>query len=226
MNDERDDLLDQPIDILQTDAEGNVSRRDFLKGVGGGLASASVLAQGVTTLPVEALAESPAQGVKGKRISGMTQVTLNVNGKERAVEVEPRTTLLNTLRDKLDLTGAKKICDRGSCGGCTVMVDGKTVYSCMMLALDAVGKKITTVEGIGTPENLSPVQKAFIEHDALMCGFCTPGFVVSCTALLDKIPNPTLDDVKEACSGNICRCGTYPRVFEAAIAAAKLKGGA
>ena len=107
------------------------------------------------------------------------------------------------------------------------MADGKTVYSCMMLAVDAQGKKLTTVEGLGTPDKMSPVQEAFVEYDALMCGFCTPGFVVSCSALLQKNPNPSLQQVKEACSGNVCRCGTYPRVFEAALAAAKkMRGGA
>jgi aerobic-type carbon monoxide dehydrogenase small subunit (CoxS/CutS family) len=156
----------------------------------------------------------------------VVRVKLNINGQERSADVEPRTTLLNTLRDHLDLTGAKKICDRGSCGGCTVIADGKTVYSCSMLAVDAQNKKITTVEGLGTPEHMSPVQQAFVEHDALMCGFCTPGFVVSCTALLQKNPNPTLQQVKEACSGNICRCGTYPRIFEAALSAAQKMRGA
>src|SRR5207237_8359109 len=158
---------------------------------------------------------------------GTRRTTLKINGESQTVDVEPRTTLLNARRDQLDLTGAKKVCDRGSCGCCTVIADGKPVYSCMMLAVDAQGKKITTVEGLGSPEKMSPVQEAFVEHDALMCGFCTPGFVVSCSALLAKHPNPTLDQVKEACTGNVCRCGTYPRVFEAAMAAAqKMKGGA
>ena len=138
---------------------------------------------------------------------------------------EPRHTLLDVLRNRLDLTGAKPICDRGSCGGCTVLVDGQPVYSCMMLAVDAVGKEITTIEGISDGQRLDPVQQAFVEHDALMCGFCTPGFVMSVKALLNRNPNPTLDDVKAAVSGNLCRCGTYPRVFEAALAAARMKRG-
>jgi aerobic-type carbon monoxide dehydrogenase small subunit (CoxS/CutS family) len=140
------------------------------------------------------------------------------------VQVEPRTTLLNTLRNHLDLTGAKLVCDRGSCGACTVHVDGKPVYSCMMLAIDAQGKKITTVEGLAKGGRLTPVQQEMVNKDGYQCGYCTPGFVMSLTALLNENPNPTLDDVKMATSGNICRCGTYPRIFEAALAAAKKKG--
>ncbi len=202
--------------------EDGVSRRDFLKGVGGSITATAVLATGAEE-NAEAAKVMPALG---QRLKGTVRVSLNINGEVKTAEVEPRTTLLNTLRDHLDLTGAKKICDRGSCGGCTVIVDGRTAYSCMMLAVDAQGKKITTVEGLGSPEHMSPVQEAFVEHDALMCGFCTPGFVVSCSALLAKNPNPSLQQVKAACSGNICRCGTYPRVFEACLAAAKKMKGA
>jgi xanthine dehydrogenase YagT iron-sulfur-binding subunit len=210
-------------------SQENVSRRAFLKGLGGGIATTAAIATGATlpAPPVEAaLPPDTVPPATGKRLKGVVRVKLNINGQERSADVEPRTTLLNTLRDHLDLTGAKKICDRGSCGGCTVIADGKTVYSCSMLAVDAQNKKITTVEGLGTPEHMSPVQQAFVEHDALMCGFCTPGFVVSCTALLQKNPNPTLQQVKEACSGNICRCGTYPRIFEAALSAAQKMRGA
>jgi aerobic-type carbon monoxide dehydrogenase small subunit (CoxS/CutS family) len=208
----------------------NVSRRDFLRGLGGGIAATAVVATGVAVAEPTGAAPPPAQdgvpAARGRRLKGRVRVTLNVNGEERTADVEPRTTLLNTLRDHLDLTGAKKICDRGSCGGCTVMADGRPVYSCMMLAVDAQDRKITTVEGLGTPEKMHPVQAAFVEHDGLMCGFCTPGFVVSCVALIQHNPNPTLEDVKRACSGNVCRCGTYPRVFEAALAAAKTMRGA
>jgi aerobic-type carbon monoxide dehydrogenase small subunit (CoxS/CutS family) len=109
----------------------------------------------------------------------------------------------------------------GTCGACTVVMNGKTAYSCLVLAVDAVGKKLTTVEGLGTPENMNAVQSAFVEHDGMMCGFCTPGFVTTISAYLTKNPNPTFDQVREACKGNFCRCGTYPRVFEAALAAAK-----
>ncbi len=197
-----------------------LTRRGFLKGVGGGLAATSVLSAGVLTAPEEAR----AAGVLGP---GRVPISLKVNGKLMKAEIEPRVTLLDTLRNHLDVTGPKLICDRGECGGCTVLLDGKPVYACMMLAVDAQGREITTVEGLAKGDQLDPVQKAFVEHDALMCGFCTPGFVMSVRALLNHNPNPTLDDVKRACAGNICRCGTYPKVFEAALAAAKMqKGGA
>lgn len=228
MSDDRhepEDLI--PPDPHDTDIlPENPSRRAFIKGLGGSLATTAVLATGAAQAePAAEAVQDSVPPATGKRLKGVVRVKLNINGAERSADVEPRTTLLNTLRDHLDLTGAKKICDRGSCGGCTVIADGKNVYSCMMLAVDAQGKKITTVEGLGTPEKMSPVQEAFVEQDALMCGFCTPGFVMSCTALLQKNPNPTLEEVKRACSGNICRCGTYPRVFEAALSAArKMKG--
>lgn len=195
-----------------------VSRRSFIKGLGTGAAGAAVLGGGVA---LERVREVDAASAPGGRVGpGPVRFTLMINGQSKPVEVEPRTTLLNALRNHLDLTGAKLVCDRGSCGACTVMVEGKPVYSCMMLAVDAQGKKITTVEGLGTPEQMDPVQAAFVQHDALMCGFCTPGLVMSVRALLNRNPNPTLEQVKEACSGNLCRCGTYPRVFEAAMAAA------
>jgi aerobic-type carbon monoxide dehydrogenase small subunit (CoxS/CutS family) len=193
----------------------SVSRRSFLKGVGTGAIGSALLGAPVAEKAAEA---APANAAIGP---GVTRITLNVNGQARTVQAEPRTTLANVLRNELDLTGAKIICDRGSCGGCTVLLDGKPVYSCMMLALDAQGHKITTVEGLAKNGQLDPVQAAFVEKDALMCGFCTPGFVMSVRALLDRNPNPTLDQVKQACAGNICRCGTYPRIFEAALAAAK-----
>ena len=156
-------------------------------------------------------------------LSGSVKVILDVNGQKREAQVEPRTTLLNTLRNHLDpeVTGPKLVCDVGTCGACTVLLDGKPVYSCLVLAVDATNRKITTVEGLGTPENPNAVQSAFVEHDALMCGFCTPGFVTTISAYLKQNPNPSLAEVKEACKGNFCRCGTYPRVFEAALAAAK-----
>lgn len=199
---------------------GVISRRGFLKGIGTGAITAAVAPAVLVTYPDEADAQS---------LPGITQaqITLNVNGKPYKVDVEARTTLLNALRDKLDLTGAKLVCDRGECGACTVLMDGKPIYACMMLALDAQGHNITTVEGLAPGERLHPVQEAFIEQDALMCGFCTPGFVMSVKGLLDKNPNPTVDEVKRGVSGNICRCGTYPRVFQAALAAAQKmrKGG-
>jgi len=196
----------------------DASRRKFLKGVGIAGAGAAV----VDKLWVEAAAEE-AQTGSAKSLSGNVKLLLDVNGKKSSVEVEPRTTLLNTLRNHLEpsVTGPKLVCDAGTCGGCTVLLDGKPAYSCLVLAVDATNKKITTVEGLGTPENLNAVQTAFVEHDALMCGFCTPGFVTTISAYLKKHPNPSLAEVREACKGNFCRCGTYPRVFEAALAAAK-----
>lgn len=195
----------------------NPSRRKFLKGVGVAGAGAAIADHLWTETEAK---ESQAQP---ETLSGATKVTLQVNGQPRAVEVEPRTTLLNALRNHLEpaVTGPKLVCDVGTCGACTVLLDGKPVYSCLVLAVDATNKKITTVEGLGTPDNPNAVQAAFVEHDALMCGFCTPGFVTTISAYLKKNPNPSLEEVREACKGNFCRCGTYPRVFEAALAAAK-----
>jgi aerobic-type carbon monoxide dehydrogenase small subunit (CoxS/CutS family) len=156
-------------------------------------------------------------------VLGPDAVTLNlkVNGAPRTVSVEPRVTLLDALRNHLDLTGAKPVCERGGCGACTVLLDGAPIASCLMLAADAEGHEITTVEGIGTPEKLSPLQAAFVEKDALQCGFCTPGFVVAGTALLARNPRPTLDEIKAGLAGNLCRCGTYGRIFEAVQAASQ-----
>jgi xanthine dehydrogenase YagT iron-sulfur-binding subunit len=187
-----------------------VSRRTFLKTAGVGAAATSVAGAGA--------GGAAAAAVLGP---GPVPLALKVNGEARTVTVEPRVTLLRALRNHLDLTGSKEICDRGACGGCTVLLDGEPVASCLMLAADAVGHEITTVEGLGTPEKMSPLQAAFVECDALQCGFCTPGFVVAGTALLRKTPDPTLDQVKDGLAGNVCRCGTYPRVFEAVMKAAK-----
>ena len=194
------------------------SRRDFLKGVGIAGAGAAIADQ----LWTEAEAKSESQK-QPNVMSGEGKIVLNVNGEQRTVQVEPRTTLLNALRNHLEpaVTGPKLVCDMGTCGACTVLIDDKPVYSCLVLAVDAANKKITTAEGLGTPEKLNAVQAAFVEHDALMCGFCTPGFVTTISAYLKKHPNPSLDEVREACKGNFCRCGTYPRVFEAALAAAR-----
>ena len=207
------------------DARHDPSRRRFLKGVGLAGAGAAIVEQLSLTAQAEEAAEeqAAASGVGTRPVAGTLNLTLDVNGQRRQVGVEPRTTLLGALRTRLDppLTGAKLVCDMGTCGACTVQLDGKPVYSCLVLAVDAVGRKVTTVEGLGTPESLNAVQSAFVEHDALMCGFCTPGFVTTISAYLKKNPNPTLAEVREACKGNFCRCGTYPRVFEAALAAAK-----
>jgi xanthine dehydrogenase YagT iron-sulfur-binding subunit len=197
----------------------NLTRRGFLKSVGA-VGVGAVLADRSILHAADLPATQPSQS---KLISGNVEIVLNLNGQDRKVTVEPRTTLLNALRNNLEppLTGPKLVCDMGTCGGCTVLLNDKPVYGCLVLAIDAVGEKITTVEGIGTPENLSPVQAAFGEHDAMMCGYCTDGFVTSITGLLKANPNPTEDQVREACKGNFCRCGTYPRIFQAALEAAK-----
>jgi aerobic-type carbon monoxide dehydrogenase small subunit (CoxS/CutS family) len=188
------------------------SRRSFLKSAGVSAAATTIAGAG------ERAEAAPA-------VLGPDAVTLSlkVNGALRTVTVEPRVTLLDALRDHLDLTGAKPVCDRGGCGACTVLLDGAPVVSCLMLAADAEGHEVTTVEGIGTPERMSPLQAAFVEKDALQCGFCTPGFVVAGTALLAKNPDPTLDEIKAGLAGNLCRCGTYGRIFEAVRAAAQAK---
>jgi len=195
------------------DATTAFSRRSFLKTAGVGAAATTMVGVG---------AKSQAAQVLGP---DAVTLSLRVNGAVQEVAVEPRVTLLDALRNHLDLTGAKQVCDRGGCGACTVLFDGQPVNSCLLLAADAEGHEITTVEGLGSPEKLSPLQAAFVEKDALQCGFCTPGFVVSGTALLARTPNPTLDQVKAGLAGNLCRCGTYGRVFEAVQAAAKAKRG-
>lgn len=152
---------------------------------------------------------------------GKVPITLDINSKKYSAEVEPRMTLLDTLRNELELTGAKRVCDRASCGACTVIIDGKAVYSCMVLAIEAQKRKITTIEGLMEGDNLHPVQQAFVDNDAQQCGFCTPGFVVACKAFLDRNPHPTLEDLKTGLGGNLCRCGTYIGVRAAVMQVAK-----
>ena len=188
------------------------SRRSFLRSACVSAAATTIVGAGERTE-----AAAPVLGPDAVTLS------LRVNGAVRAVTVEPRVTLLDALRNQLDLTGAKPVCDRGGCGACTVLVDGAPIVSCLMLAADAEGHEVTTVEGIGTPDHMSPLQAAFVEKDALQCGFCTPGFVVSGTALLAKNAHPTLDEIKAGLAGNLCRCGTYGRIFEAVHAAAQAK---
>jgi xanthine dehydrogenase YagT iron-sulfur-binding subunit len=153
---------------------------------------------------------------------GKTLITLTVNGQAHEVLVEPRRTLLDVLRKDLGLTGAKKACDEGTCGACTVLLDGKPIYACMALAIECEGRAIETIEGLARDGKLHPIQQAFIEEDALQCGFCTPGQIMAVKALLDANPSPTLEDVKRALSGNLCRCGAYPKIFKAALRAAEL----
>ncbi len=199
------------------------SRRQFLKGVG--VAGAGAAIADHLLLNKEAKANESQQSSGARPAAGTINLVLKINGKNRNVTVEPRVTLLSALRNYLDppLIGPKLVCDAGTCGACTVLMDGKPVYSCLVLAVDAVNRDVTTVEGLGSPDKLSAVQSAFVQHDGLMCGFCTPGFVTTISAYLKQNPNPTVDQVREACKGNFCRCGTYPHIFEAALAAAKAK---
>ena len=192
----------------------SISRRFFLKSFG---TSAAVAA----TARVDAVAAEIEKTNPEKTYGpGAVPISLNVNGKELKLQVEPRVTLLEALRNHSNLTGAKEVCDRGTCGACTVLFGDLPIYSCSKLAIEAQGTPITTVEGLAKDGKLSPVQQAFIDQDGLMCGFCTPGFVMSVTALLRKNPHPTEAQVRHACCGNLCRCGTYPRVMQAALKAA------
>ena len=152
-------------------------------------------------------------------------ITLQINGAARTLRVEPRVTLVEALRGPLGLTGTKIACNRGACSACTVLIDGSPMCSCMMLALDVGARRVTTIEGLAQGDLLHPVQQAFIEHDAVQCGFCTPGLVMSSAALLARNPHPDADDVRDAISGHVCRCGTYPHVVAATLAAAKDRRG-
>ena len=194
-----------------------ISRRSFIKGAGAVAAAAGL----VRMQPASADEKRLPAGVVEKLGPEATTIELNINGKPATLEIEPRVTLLGALREHLGLTGTKLACDRGACGACTVHLDGKPVVSCMVLAVDARGHQITTIEGLGTPSNMHPVQAAFVETDALQCGFCTPGMVMSVAAALERNPAATTDEIKRATAGNICRCGTYPHVFAAALRAVK-----
>ena len=191
------------------------SRRTFLKSLGLSAAATGLVGaagEGARAAQPTILGPDPVP------------LSLTVNGRVQTITVEPRVTLLRALRNHLGLTGAKEICERGACGGCTVLLDGAPICACLLLAVDAVGHEITTVEGLGAPDRLSPVQAAFVECDALQCGFCTPGFVVASTALLRQNPHPSLEEIKAGLAGNLCRCGTYGRIFEAVQRAAQQKG--
>lgn len=203
----------------QSSALPDLSRRSFLKGAG--VTSLGVAIAGGSGLiqPVEA--EESASNIVGPSAFA---VVLQVNGTSKKVTLEPRTTLAEALRDGLHLTGTKVGCDRAACGACTVILDGKTVPACMTLALDAVGRSVQTIEGLAPEGKLHPLQSAFVEKDALQCGFCTSGMVMSCKHLLDHNPQPTREAVLHAISGNICRCGTYPHVVDAVMKVTGKKG--
>ena len=195
-------------DARKPEATSGVSRRDFMKISAVTAALPAVLGPKVVHAAGE---DVPIQG------PGKVTVTLNVNGKKLSAQLEPRVTLLDALRGPLDITGAKRVCDRGTCGACTVLLDGKVVYACSILAIDAQGAKITTIEALAEADKLSPVMQAFVDHDAQQCGFCTPGFVVATTAFLKQHPQPTAEDIRRGLNGNYCRCGTYNGIRAVAL---------
>jgi aerobic-type carbon monoxide dehydrogenase small subunit (CoxS/CutS family) len=194
-----------------TEGFGAQSRRTFFKSVG----TAAVTAATASAKSVAAeLEKANTEKIIGP---GAIPVALKVNGQLLNLQLEPRVTLLDALRNYSSLTGAKEGCDRASCGACTVLLDGKPIYGCQKLAIEAQGHDITTVEGLEQSGELSAIQRAFIDKDALMCGYCTPGFLMSLTGLFSKNPHPTADEIRHACAGNLCRCGTQPHIMQAAL---------
>jgi xanthine dehydrogenase YagT iron-sulfur-binding subunit len=206
---------------LPAKPKSGFSRRGFIGGVGLGGG-----ALGTGLLENHEAVAAPAPAMAGP---AAVPITLNLNGKPVKLSVEPRVTLIDALRNYLDMTGAKRVCDRGTCGACTVIMNGKTVYSCTVLAIDAQGKNIETIEGLASGNNLHPVSRAFVDNDAQQCGYCTPGFVMACKGFLDEHPNPTSEaEVNHGLGGNLCRCGTYMGIRKAVLQAAKemnTKGG-
>lgn len=207
----------------ETKKQGSISRRSFLRG--GALVGFGASAVRGALAAKSGSAEATATSAPAARrvIEGRTKLTLWVNGERRECEVEPRTSLLNTLRVHMQppLTGPKLVCDGGNCGACTVLLDGEPAAACMVPAFDAESRAVTTVEGLGEPEALSRLQQNFCDHDALMCGFCTSGFVTAISAEIAKNPKASDAELRAACAGNLCRCGTYPQVFKAAVAAVR-----
>ena len=199
---------------------GAHSRRTFLKSLGT-VAATAATAQ-VTSVAAE-LEKANAEKIIGPNA---VPVTLKVNGEKLKLMLEPRVTLLDALRNYSSLTGAKEGCDRASCGACTVLLGDTPIYSCQKLAIEAQGQEITTVEGLAKGGHLTKVQQAFIEKDALQCGYCTPGFVMSVTALLKRNSHPSAAEVKHACAGNLCRCGCHPHIVQAALKAAGVEHAA
>ena len=197
--------------------KSNFSRRGFLQGVG---ITSGVLTTGVLETEAEAQSSAKLAG------PGEVPITLQINGKPYKTSVEPRATLLDTLRHRLDLTAAKRVCGRGTCGACTVSVDGKVMYSCTVLAIDAQGRQIQTLEGLSQNGKPHAVSRAFVANDAQQCGYCTPGFVMAAKGFLDRNPDPTYEEVKAGLGGNLCRCGTYMGVRKAVLDAAKEMKGA
>jgi xanthine dehydrogenase YagT iron-sulfur-binding subunit len=195
---------------IDTRNRPGLSRRDFLRGTG-----ATAAATALAPLPLAGAADAPGKSAAVGIGPAPAKIRLDVNGSMLETSVQPRVTLLDALRNYLDVTGCKRVCDRGTCGACTVMADGKPIYSCTMLALEAQGKKIKTAEALFAEGKMDAVPAAFVQHDAQQCGFCTPGFVVAMRAALDKNPKATPEEIEAALSGNICRCGTYEQMRHA-----------
>jgi len=195
----------------EKEGPAKVSRRAFLKGMGTGAIAATM-----TSIPVPSVPEAEAAVPAGLKEA---VIQLNVNERLYRLKVKSQWTLLEVLRRELGLTGTKKACDRGNCGACTVIVDGRAVYACSLLAITMEGKKILTVEGLAEGEKLHPIQKAFSEHGGYQCGFCTSGQMMSARALLDRKPKPTREEVRAALAGNLCRCGAYPKIIESVLGA-------
>ena len=192
-----------------------VSRRSFIKGVGAGVVTTAMIPSVVTAGGDLEAIRAPEEGVT------RATITLNVNGEAKRVTVESRATLANTLRDELNMTGTKVVCDRGECGGCSVLIDGDPTYACMTLAMDAAGREITTIEGLAENGQLSHVQQSFVDMDAYQCGYCTSGQIMAATGLLEKNSDPSLAEIQRGMSGNICRCAAYQHIFVAVADAAK-----
>jgi xanthine dehydrogenase YagT iron-sulfur-binding subunit len=190
-----------------------VSRRSFIQTLGASAAAGALQAKAAGLVEDREADGPPVIGPEPGEIE------LKINGRATKLTVEPATTLLEALRLHAGMTGSKEICDRGACGGCSVIIDGKLMTSCMLLAVDCLGSDITTVEGLAKGDKLDPVQEMFVKHDALQCGYCTPGLVMASRSLLNDIPKPTLDQIKHWLSGNICRCGTYTNIFNAVLEA-------
>jgi xanthine dehydrogenase YagT iron-sulfur-binding subunit len=201
--------------MSQSDESGRssgVSRRRFFNTVAAGTTEAALL----TALPEQADAQEIVEG-------SLVKVALKVNGETHTLMVEPRWTLLSVLRERLEITGTKQGCERGECGACTVLMDGVPRYACMTLALEAAGSEITTIEGLTKGTELGPVQSAFRDHDAYQCGFCSSGQIMNAEGFLRKNPSPTIEQIREGVSGNLCRCGAYANIFKAVESAAALK---
>jgi len=208
-------MSDESKEAAREEVRG-VSRREFLQGAAVGALTAGILTDRL----------GAAEATSGAFVGpGAVPMTLTIDGETRKVSLEPRVTLLDAMRNDLGVTGPKRVCDRGTCGACTVLLDGKPTYACSVLAIEAQGHRVETVASLGGPDALHPIQAAFVEHDALQCGFCTPGFVMATKALLDRDPSPDDEAIDRALGGNQCRCGTYAGMRRAVHQAAKAIGG-